>query len=93
MTPFESTKTQVEPVRMWANGPLRLVSDAKEYSSWLRLADGRYAGQYVCDTCLNPVMGVYQASGGVWLCSDCRRKAKTPSPSGKNRGRRTKVSA
>lgn len=70
----------IEVKRMWESGPLRQFSDQREASTWNRYQsatlDG-FAGQYVCDDCQQPVVGVYrQKSGAKWYCKACHVKVR-----------------
>jgi len=66
--------------RMWEGGPLRQFS-ADRVGSWTPLDTGGYGGQYICDTCKNPVSGIYEAvDGNGWQCSDCKGVAAKAAP-------------
>jgi len=79
----------IETKRMWETGPLRQWANERPAgkSSWTRYENGNlvgFAGPYVCDDCLQPVVGVYRQKGGAkWICRGCyelvlspKRKAK-----------------
>lgn len=87
---FTSTKVH-QTKRMWNGGPLRQFSTERGTASWTALDGGGYGGQYVCDECGFPVVGLYKAAAAVWRCSECReahrpkqepRTPKTIAPSG-----------
>jgi hypothetical protein len=76
--------------RMWPGGPLRQFTEGKHPSSWTPYQSSQlrgFAGQYVCDECLEPTAGVYRvispSSSGKrpsWMCSGCRDKARVRKP-------------
>ena len=83
---FESNKVH-DTKRMWNGGPTRQFSLERGAASWTPYDGGGYAGQYICDDCGNPVVGLYKASHGMWRCADCRSKAKPLAPRGNAMGK------
>jgi len=61
-----------EIIQMWSGGPLRQVSDKRESASWCMGSTGRYLGNYVCQNCRKPVVGVYMTEAG-WICGGCKK--------------------
>lgn len=62
--------------QMWPDGPFRNFSSTPiPGKNWMSLANGGYAGAYVCAQCRKNQTGVYQTPDG-WFCSKCRRNAK-----------------
>jgi hypothetical protein len=51
----------------WPGGPSRIISEV-EHRDLIQMADGRFAGAYVCHRCHKPVHGVY---GPDWRCGSC----------------------
>ncbi len=72
---FKSDKVH-EVKRMWNGGPLRQFSEGRGTASWTAYDGGGYAGSYICDSCSEAVLGLYLAIPGIWVCADCRRRAK-----------------
>jgi hypothetical protein len=67
----------VEIIRQWDGGPVRQITTERK-GSWIVRGDGTFAGQYVCDGCGEPSIGVYGPSeGNKWLCGGCRNQSKS----------------
>lgn len=68
--------SNVEIIRQWTSGPLRQISNSRT-GSFLPRSDGTFAGQYVCDGCGLPSIGIYgPTEAKTWLCGKCRTAAK-----------------
>jgi hypothetical protein len=75
---------EIHILRAWNGGPLRQFSENKRSPSWLSYdykgdPRRRFAGQYVCDLCKNPVSGIYEPNYRVevWSCRSCRKGLTT----------------
>jgi hypothetical protein len=77
---LERTKVRIR--RMWAGGPLRQFSTAKQrphggFERYTGPILNGWAGAYVCNECLSTSQGVYGPTpSGKWLCGGCRETSK-----------------
>jgi hypothetical protein len=67
--------------QMWAGGPSRYWSTTKSGVTPVYYETGGYVGNYACQACNQPVVGVYRVgmgkNAGKWLCAGCAdRSAK-----------------
>src|ERR1700760_2338792 len=66
-----NSRAAIEIVRQWEGGPLRQITTERK-GNWIARSDGTFAGQYVCDACSTPSIGVYgPLEGNKWLCGGC----------------------
>ena len=73
--------SEIRIERMWQGGPLRQRADTRPWPGWGLVYDkGGFAGQYVCDECQQPGVGLYRqnsdAASAKWLCGVCSDSAK-----------------
>jgi hypothetical protein len=82
MNPFERNpeKEQIKAgvKLMWPEGPSRRWSSIRCGEARLPYENGGFVGQYVCQGCKEPTVGVYRViSRGqvaiLWLCAECAK--------------------
>ena len=81
---FEINPNAIQPEAkiLWPDGPTRLWSLIRCNGAHMPQHNGGFAGNYVCQGCGEPVVGVYRVIHRVevarnWICATCRDRERT----------------
>jgi len=74
-------RISAEPISMWNGGPTRRWAAVRCPEATMPTEYGGYVGNYVCQGCMEPTVGVYRVKrmsevARIWVCAACRSPGK-----------------